>query len=83
MIQPNFGAMEQKRNKGGRPRKPIEETRVRINIRLKPSELQQIKLLAHELNCTFTDAVRALIFLDSEMSIEVIKTRLESLKKAN
>jgi hypothetical protein len=82
MNQTNFGAMEQ-RNKGGRPRKPIEETKININIRLKPKEVQYFKLLAKELNCTFTDALRALILWEGEIDIQVIKTRLERLKTAN
>lgn len=82
MIQPNFNAME-KRNKGGRPRKSVEETKVNINIRLKPKEVQYFKLLAKELNCTFTDAIRALILWEGEIDIQVAKTRLERLKTAN
>lgn len=82
MIQPNFNPME-KRNKGGRPRKSVEETKVKINIRLKSKEVQYFKLLANELNCTFTDAIRALILWEGEIDIQVAKTRLERLKTAN
>jgi hypothetical protein len=79
MIQPNFNGMEKR--KQGRPRK--EQTRIHITIRLEPKEKELLQSLAKELNCTFTDAVRALIVWDGAIDIQVIKTRLERLKTAN
>lgn len=79
MIQPNFNPMEKR--KQGRPRK--EQKRIHITLRLEPKENEMLQNLAKELNCTFTDAVRALIIWEGEMDIQVIKTRLERLKMAN
>lgn len=81
MIQTQHKLGENEKRGRGRPRKEI--TRVKIGLRLEPKELQFLKQLAREMNCTLTEAVRCLIIWDGPIDVELIKTRLERIKMAN